>query len=134
MKSFLRFVTPTDVHDFKHQIDPRFRSVDDDVSKCGSIPNASRQAWDDFSKSWRDFYAEEESWFHATAQMDRAETFEEELTDWQKKIEAYHCSLSAPIVTPESEKGSAGWSSALRWAGVAAGIVGAVWVIRGLRG
>lgn len=134
MKSFLRFVTPSDVHDFKQQIDPRFRSVDDDASHCAGITDASRQAWDDFYKSWRGFFSEEESWLHAAAQMDRAETFEEELSDWQKKLATYHCTLSAPVVTPESQKGAIDWNAAIRWMGIAAGAVATIWVIRELRG
>ncbi|MGA2450273.1 MAG: hypothetical protein ABTD50_16485 [Polyangiaceae bacterium] len=134
MSGILRFITPSDVHDFKVQMDPRFRSVDRDVSGCSTLPDATRESWDEFYKSWRDFFVEDESWLHTAAQMDRAQAYEEQLTDWQKRLEGYHCSLSAPIVAPESERTAVHWTSALRWAGLAAGVVTAIWMIRELRG
>jgi hypothetical protein len=136
MTSFVRFVTPSDVHDFKVQVDPTFRAVDVDVDGCGALPDTTKQAWAQFYASWRQFFVEDESWLHTAAQMDRAESFEGELADWQRRVDSYRCTLSAPILTPEAP-GSPGlmdsMGGALKWAAVAAGIITTLWLIREVR-
>jgi hypothetical protein len=136
--SFVRFVTPSDVRDFKRQLDPTFRAVDVDVEKCAALPGTTKKAWSDFYVSWRQFFAEDESWLHTAAQMDRAESFERQLADWQRRVDASHCVMSAPVVTPEAPSPPANLfdsvGTALKWAAIAGGIVAAVWVVRGLRG
>ena len=134
--SLLRFVTPSDVRDFKRQLDPTFRALDVDVGGCTNVPATTRQAWDNAYASWRQFFFEDESWLHTAAQMDRAEAFDRELSDWQRRIDAYQCTLSAPIHTPETPPAGTVFDtlgSALKWAAVAAGVVTTIVLIRELR-
>lgn len=95
-----RFVTPTDVHDLKTRLDAFVRAEDASVDACPAIPNGPRMGWKAFAASWQSYFAEDDSWLRAGAQMDEGEAYEEDLARWQSLIATYKCVQAAPPVTP----------------------------------
>jgi hypothetical protein len=125
-KPFLRFVTPSDVRDLKNRVDPFVVSTDASVAACAGLPAGVAAGWSEFSKKWRDFYNEDESWFHTAAQMDQAEAYECDLLHWQQTIQANKCATGAPLITPEDAGGAAGgaqWAGTIKVVAIAGAVV-----------
>ncbi|HEX7666008.1 MAG TPA: hypothetical protein VF407_15885 [Polyangiaceae bacterium] len=95
-----RFVTPTDVRDLKNRLDAFVRAEDAAVDACDAIPAGPRAGWKAFVASWQSYFAEDDSWLRAGAQMDEGQAYEEDLGHWQDSLSAYKCAGSAPHVTP----------------------------------
>jgi hypothetical protein len=66
-----KFVTPDDVRDLKVRVDAYVRATDTAVEACPKLPDGVRDGWKQFSKAWRTFFDEEDSWWHTAAQMDQ---------------------------------------------------------------
>ena len=49
-----------------------------------------------FSKAWRSYFDEEDSWLHTAAQMDQGEAYEQDLAHWHDWIGQFKCAESAP--------------------------------------
>jgi hypothetical protein len=96
-----KFVTPADVHDLKVRVDAFVRATDKAVADCAKLPDGVRAGWEEFSKAWRAFFDEEDSWWHTAAQMDQGEAYETDLARWQDMVAQYRCA-EAPRVTPSS--------------------------------
>ena len=104
-KPFVRFVTPGDVRDLKNRVDPFVVALDATVAACKGLPEGVATSWAGFSKRWRDFFNENESWFHTAAQMDQAEAYECDLLHWQQMIQqANKCAPDAPIDHPRGRR------------------------------
>jgi hypothetical protein len=129
-----KFVTPADVRDLKTRVDPFVRALDQGVADCKTLPNGVRTGWLAFSKAWRTYFDEEDSWWHTAAQMDQGEAYEQDLAKWQQMIAQYKCAPDAPPITPED--GAGGGADSGRWQGTikTVAIAGAVIaVVLGIR-
>jgi hypothetical protein len=113
-KPLLRFVTPADVRDLKNRLDPYVRALDSSVATCKGMPQGVADGWTAFSKAWRSFFEEDESWWHAAAQMDQGEAYESDIQRWQQMIAGYKCTPDAPPPTTTADGSTGG---AERWAG-----------------
>ena len=95
-----RFVTPSDVRDLKVRVDAFIRAEDSTVDACASIPAGPRMGWKAFFASWQSYFAEDDAWLHAAAQMDEGEAYEQDLGKWQAMLATYKCTPNAPPSTP----------------------------------
>ena len=102
MSGFLpKFVLPSDVRDLKIRLDPVVRSLDASAAQCATLDPATRTSWADFSRAWRAYFDEEDSWLHTAAQMDAGESYERQIADWQRLL-ATPCTLHVPQITPST--------------------------------
>jgi len=131
-KPFLRFVTPGDVRDLKNRIDPYVLALDASVRDCKALPADTAKAWGDFSKAWRAFYAEEDSWLHTAAQMDQAESYECDVRRWQTLLAQQKCAPDAPPLsfTNEGGSGAGSFGGTIKVVAIAAAVVAAALAIR----
>ena len=102
MSGFLpKFVLPSDVRALKNRLDPTMRSLDMTVAQCTTVEAATGSAWADFSRAWRAYFNEDDSWLHTAAQMDAGEAYERQIADWQTLL-ARPCTLHTPQITPST--------------------------------
>jgi hypothetical protein len=101
-----RFVTPSDVRALKTRVDPFVRALDASVAACATLPAETRKGWEGFSKAWRSFVDEDDSWLHTAAQMDQGEAYEADLGHWQDLLAQSKCGTSTPRVTPTNPTSS----------------------------
>jgi hypothetical protein len=124
---FLRFVTPSDVRDLKNRVDPYVRALDVSVAACKALPQAVADGWAAFSKAWRSYFDEEDSWWHTAAQMDQGEAYESDVQRWQQMIAGYKCAPDAPPITPEDGQGRGGdpdrWSGTIKTVAIAGAVI-----------
>ncbi len=124
--SFLRFVTPSDVRDLKNRIDPYVRALDASVAACQGLPQSVADGWTAFSKAWRSYYDEEDSWWHTAAQMDQGEAYESDVQRWQQMLAGYKCAPDAPPITPEDGGGDGNadrWSGTIKTVAIAGAVI-----------
>jgi hypothetical protein len=112
-----KFVTPSDVRALKTRVDPFVVALDQSVADCKTIPDGVRSAWQAFSKAWRSFVDEDDSWLHTAAQMDQGEAYEQDIARWQGMIATYKCAPDAPPITPTDPVGSGDDLGSRRWQG-----------------
>jgi hypothetical protein len=110
-----KFVTPADVRDLKTRVDAFVRGTDQAVADCSALPAGVRTGWEAFSKAWRAYFDEEDSWWHTAAQMDQGEAYERDLARWQDTIAQFRCSDAPPRVTPSTDPPPP--ASDVRWQG-----------------
>lgn len=124
------FRTPNDVRAYKRSLDPLMTGMNASVEACTKLDEATRNAWGDFYKAWRGFYAEEESWWHTVAQWLQTEKYEARLSDWQTLLGA-RCGggMSIPTVEPPG-KGDSDFNRTLRTVAVAGAVVAVVIGVR----
>jgi hypothetical protein len=131
-KPFVRFVTPGDVRDLKNRIDPFVLALDANVRDCKTLAPDVAQSWTDFSKQWRGFYNEDESWLHTAAQMDQAESYECDVQRWQTLLAAQKCAPDAPPISITNEGDGSGSSvgGTIKVVAIAAAVVAAALALR----
>ncbi len=131
-KPLLRFVTPGDVRDLKNRIDPYVLALDASVSNCKTLAPDTAKAWASFSKAWRAFYNEDDSWLHTAAQMDQAESYECDVRRWQTLLAQQKCAPDAPPLsfTNEGDSGSSSLGGTVKVVAIAAAVVAAALAIR----
>jgi hypothetical protein len=124
-KPFLRFVTPGDVRDLKNRLDPYVRALDASVSACKALPAGVADGWAGFSKAWRSYFDEEDSWWHAAAQMDQGEAYEADVEHWQQMIAGFKCAPDAPPITPTGDDGGGSdrWAGTIKTVAIAGAVV-----------
>jgi hypothetical protein len=132
-----RFVTPTDVRDLKNRIDPFVRALDTSVGACAGLPTALAQGWSDFSKAWRGFFDEDDSWLHTAAQMDQAEAYQSDVARWQETLSRYACANDIPPISPTTPRtlpsGAAGgepWSGTVKTVAIAGAVIASALALR----
>jgi len=132
---YTRMVTADDVREAKNRVDTKFQSVARDVKACVGLTDEERAAWNDLVTSWRKLYCLNDSgscsdpnvsntlaqiivgpfagkYAGSGGEMDDVERYEKLVYEWQQKLNAKKCALSAPIDKPdvirreESEKTS----------------------------
>jgi hypothetical protein len=119
-----RFVTPSDVRDLKNRIDPFVRAIDGSVAACPALPHEVADGWSAFSKAWRSFYDEEDSWWHTAAQMDQGEAYELDVQRWQQKLAGYKCASSAPAIAIEDGAGASdSWAGTFKTVAIAGAVI-----------
>lgn len=99
----LGVVMPSDVQTRKDELNSVIDSIDADVVNCKALDAGSVAAWNEFVAAWRGFYAREPGFFTAGAQARQASDFDDQIGQWQDKLTAAGCGLSAPHVTKEPE-------------------------------
>jgi hypothetical protein len=124
-----RFVLPADVRSLKVRLDPVVRSLDGTAASCAGLPDATRTNWNDFSKAWRAYFAEEDSWLHTAAQMDAGEAYERQIADWQRFLSTALCVLNGPQITPPSSTPDA-HQDTIRTVAIAGAVIAVVVGIR----
>ena len=131
-KPFLRFVTPADVRDLKNRIDPYVRALDENVVACVALPQGVRDGWTAFSKAWRSYFDEDDSWWHTAAQMDQAESYECDVRRWQTLLAQQKCAPDAPPLsfTNEGGSGAGSFGGTIKVVAIAAAVVAAALAIR----
>jgi hypothetical protein len=121
-----KFVVPDDVRDLKNRVDPFVRAMDQSVADCKGLSEAVRTGWQGFSKAWRSYFDEEDSWLHTAAQMDQGEAYERDLARWQDWIAQFKCVESAPRITPSTDgdpAGSKNWSGTIKTVAIAGAVI-----------
>ena len=121
-----KFVVPADVRDLKNRIDPFVRAMDGSVAACATVPDAVRSGWVAFSKAWRTYFNEDDSWFHTAAQMDQGEAYERDLAHWQDWITQFKCAESTPHIVPSTDGDPAGtknWSGTIKTVAIAGAVI-----------
>ena len=110
---YTRFIYPDDVREAKRRVEARFQSIDRDVKSCTSVTDAERAAWNDLYTAWRKIFCRSNdttctdpdvSIFGLGGQMDDVDRYEKLAYEWQLKIGAKSCSLSAPADKPDAQK------------------------------
>jgi hypothetical protein len=124
-KPFIRFVTPSDVRDLKNRLDPFVRSLDQSVTDCKALPPGVADGWIGFSKAWRTYFDEDDSWWHTAAQMDQGEAYESDVQRWQAMIAGYKCAVDAPLPTPTADGGGGSdrWSGTIKTVAIAGAVI-----------
>jgi hypothetical protein len=124
-KPLLRFVTPSDVRDLKNRIDPFVRALDTSAAACAGLPASVADGWGAFSKAWRSYFDEEDSWWHTAAQMDQGEAYESDVQGWQALIATYKCTPDAPTITPtdDAAAGADRWSGTVKTVAIAGAVI-----------
>jgi hypothetical protein len=123
------FVTSGDVRGAKEKLNPTFYATDADVKACASLSATARVGWAAFLTAWQAFYAADDSFWTAGAEMDRVEAWASDLHAWQVKLAESGCTTSVPA--PKPPEGSP-WPSAIRWGAAAIIAVAAVYAARPL--
>jgi hypothetical protein len=101
-----KFVTPSDVRALKNRVDPFVIALEQSVSNCTTLPDGVRTGWQAFSRAWRSYVEEDDSWLHTAAQMDQGEAYEQDISRWQGMIATYKCAPDAPPLTPTDQGGT----------------------------
>lgn len=122
----LDFVTAQNVRDRKVQLDASVESIDADVVKCTALNSATVGAWNDFLVSWRIFFADDPSWYNAGGQARQAADFATQIRDWQNRLSASGCTMSAPTL-PETASSDDLILGTVKTVAIAAGVVAAAW-------
>ena len=126
-----RFVTPSDVRDLKNRLDAFVRAEDAAVDACAAIPAGPRAGWKAFLASWQSYFAEDDAWLNAGAQMDEGEAYEEDLGKWQAMLAGYKCAPYAPPSTPldpplfhgDDAPSATGWQSTAKTVAIAGAVI-----------
>ena len=129
MSGFLpKFVLPSDVRALKVRLDPVVRSLDGTAGQCSTLDPATLTSWTDFSRAWRAYFDEEDSWLHTAAQMDAGEAYERQISDWQRLL-ATPCVLHTPQITPSTTPPAASQDT-IRTVAIAGAVIAVVVGIR----
>lgn len=96
-------VWPSDVRRKKNELDTFMRALDVSFDACQGLSTEEAIAYDNFSKAWRAFYAEDDSnflGFGAANRWDEALRYQDSIHGWQQDIFAPKCGLVGPKVKP----------------------------------
>jgi hypothetical protein len=120
-----RVVIPSDVRDLKNRLDAYVRALDSTVETCKGLPQNVIDGWKVFSKAWRTYFDEDDSWWHTAAQMDQGEAYEGDIKKWQQLIGSHKCEVSAPEITrlDEPAKGSGDFWSSVKVIAIAGALI-----------
>jgi Transglutaminase-like superfamily len=97
-------VMPSDVQVRKDQVDAQIDSTDADVVNCAKLDSGTVSSWNLFVSAWRSFYADEPGFFTTGAQGRQVADYVDQLEEWQIKLKADGCTLTAaPIPTQKGD-------------------------------
>ncbi len=126
-----RFVTPSDVRDLKNRVNAFVHAEDAAVDACAAIPAGPRAGWKAFVASWQSYFAEDDAWLSAGAEMDEGEAYEEDLGKWQSMIATYKCtpnappstSLDPPLFGDDGKSKGGDWQSTAKTVAIAGAVI-----------
>jgi hypothetical protein len=99
----LEFVSPSNVRDYKKELDGYVSSIDADVAKCATMTPEKRAAWTTFRDGWRSFMADDPGYFNAGGQGRHAAHYADQIRQWQSDLTTL-CVLSSPnLPAPPTE-------------------------------
>jgi hypothetical protein len=116
-------VMPDDVRAAKARLDAFARSFQRTVSTCPLLPALTRRAWGDFYQGWRRFADTDASIFHAAAEYDAAERYEEHLLSWQAHLAQYCASAGPRLTRPQPPFSTASLESTVKTVAVAGVVI-----------
>lgn len=129
---FPTVVTPDDVRASKARLDAFARSFDRSVAMCPRLHPYVRKSWSDFYRGWRQFADADASWFHAAAEFDAAQQYEEHLVAWQAQL-APLCPIAGPPLTRPAGAASSGTlENTVKTVAIAGAVVAVALAIRGV--
>lgn len=96
------FVTAGDVAVRKDQVNAEVEATDVDVVNCTTLDAGTVSAWNLFVASWRDFMNDAPSFFNAGSQARQTSDYVEQIADWQARLKAKGCALSAAPLPVEN--------------------------------
>lgn len=128
------FVTPSDVQARKDQVNAEVEATDVDVVNCKTLDGGTISAWNLFLVAWREFYADEPGFFSAGAQGRQVADYVDQLAQWQTRLKAAGCSLTAAPLPAQPQDDVAGTIKTVAIAAaVVAGAVAAYEVVKTVR-
>ena len=123
-------VMPDDVRATKARLDPFALVLDRCVALCPQLPPYDHRSWADFYRGWRHFADADASWFHAAAEYDQADRYEEHLVTWQAYLAA-KCPIAGPPFTRPKDT-SMGSLSDVKTIAIAGAVVVVALTLRGV--
>ena len=120
------FVTPGDVQARKDQVAAQIASVDADVDNCTALDKGTYSAWGLFVQSWQAFYADAPNLFNAGGQGRQVADFVNQLDDWENKLAAKGCTMSAAPIPKQVDSGI---GSTITVVAVAAAVVAGAYAV-----
>jgi hypothetical protein len=97
------FVTPSDVQARKDQVNAEVEATDVDVVNCTKLDSGTLSAWNLFLVAWRTFYGDEPGFFSAGAQGRQVADYVDQLAEWQKRLTAAGCTLTAAPLPKQAQ-------------------------------
>ncbi len=123
-------VTPDDVRASKARLDAFARAFDRSVTACPRLAPSIHQSWSDFYRGWRRFADADPSWFHAAAEFDAAQQYEEHLIAWQAQLGPL-CPIAGPSLTRPPGASSTGTvETTIKTVAIAAAVVAVALAVR----
>jgi len=102
------------------------------VAQCPKIDQPTRDAWDAFSKAWRDYRATEEHFLTAGSEFTTGCEYEHAITGWQQTIAGLACGVAGPhLDTPGTRTEDTSTKRTVRTVAIAAGVVAVALALRG---
>lgn len=122
-------VGPSDVRAEKDRLNPYVVALDLAAKNC-QLSQATRDGWEAWRAGWEKFYAADEGWLTAGAEMDRVQAYEADVKKWQATI-ARECPSVAQTPTPAplgapQQQAAAGIASSAATIAVALAIIAAI--------
>jgi hypothetical protein len=118
----VRVVTPQTLLDAKHALSGPFEQTRRDVQGCAALSANEQSAFAELYQSWRAFFCRNDTgqcaapdygWWGLGSQLDQVDSYQQRLFDWQSRVQAARCTLSAPELPPPPPPPDVG--GALKW-------------------
>jgi hypothetical protein len=130
---------PRDMKFSIEQLVQSARGTDDSVRACGGISPTMRAAWGSFYIGLLDFAADNANpgpLDMVGGLIQRANSYQQQLLDWQKNKIGQVCQLALPPLQSAPPKGQStgekvvdGVTSVLKWATIAGATIGGIYVV-----
>lgn len=120
-------IYPSTVTDEQKRLGQALDGTDAGVKACASLDAQTKTAWDLFYATARGFTRKEPGIFGLGTMMDRAQSYEDELLAWQKKLTDGGCQLGVPLFNPNPPPTSG--LQALQYIAWTAGALGGAYVL-----
>lgn len=120
-----QFTWPSDVDNFKAQLDTIFDDTDASVADCPALPALERAAWRRFFGEWKTFRAEKTPTFGSSNKREQACAFSRRLDAERAKIQKF-CTIIGP---EQIAGGGTGAIDLVKWGVIGVAVVGSVVVL-----
>jgi hypothetical protein len=128
------WIWPQTVRDSKTRIDAAMTATRADIAACAALAATDKSAFETFFTSWRDFYCGDQlgtcsepyvSVWGLGSQQDQCDSFQAQLTEWQKKLATTNCLSGPALPTPPTGPDL----SAVKWLAIALAIGAGLYVV-----